>query len=138
MSTGVKSICFFGSSIILGTLFYHLIGINIANELNMESWFTGMDAFYGKPFVTAIFSIPLFIPIVHFFRILKTYKPYFPLNVGITAVFGLSVSTGWVFILNVGFKWLNEFYIGLPFVVASTVCGALLEIFTNKKGARLY
>tara|TARA_R110000850_G_scaffold67338_2_gene150059 strand:- start:330 stop:752 length:423 start_codon:yes stop_codon:yes gene_type:complete len=133
MNTALKSICFFGSSICLGSAFPYLFGLRPIHKVKIEEWSTGIEDFLVIIFFSGAFSLPLLIPIVMFFGLLKTYRPYFPVNVLATAFFALALSLGWVVVLGLLFNWFRDYQLWGPFVIAPTLSGILIEIMSKPK-----
>ncbi len=128
MTTLAKSFLYFTLTVLIGNILFHLWGfLNIGLEGSMNL-LPDARMFFGLILLTGLFSLPLFIPIIIFFTLIKTFRPYFPVNIICSALFGLLLSLGWVLILNIEFNWLEEVSVWLPFVLAASAAGAIVEL----------
>lgn len=128
MKTIPKSLLYFALTIVIGNILLAAARFMQHSNQTFEIYAPSAAEFFGLILLTTVFCLPLLIPILVFFTLMKTYKPYFPLNMLLAAAFGLVVSLGWMLVLNFMADWLEKYYIWVPFVMAATISGVLTEL----------
>ncbi len=127
MNTALKSICFFVLSVLIGNWLSHHFAYQTPVHINMESWLEGINALPARIIFSSVLSLPILIPIVLVFGLIKTYRPYFPLNILVSTIFGLTVSLLWSAILALLFHWFRDITAWLAFVAGVAGAAAITE-----------
>ncbi len=131
MNIFTKSLLYFGCTIILGNIFLILNEYIRNPDESLVVMIDGLKSTIRFIMLSSLFCLPLLIPILIFFTLIKTYRPYFPLNIILGGTFGLVVSVAWMLILNFLTNWLEQYYYWLPFVVAATISAILVELLST-------
>lgn len=109
MNTALKSICFYVLSVVLGNCLSQYLAFQIPVQPTIESWFEGKDAPFARLLFSGAFSLAVLIPIVLLFVLMKTYRPYYPINVLLSSTLGLITSLLWGLILALLFDGFRNF-----------------------------
>ncbi len=131
MNTALKSICFFACSVILGNWLSQYLAFQTPVELTMESWFDGKDMLPARIVFSGILSLPVLIPIVLVFGLIKTYRAYFPLNILVSTILGFLISLMWSLVLALIFYWFRDIGAWTAFVGGVVGAAAVTELLST-------
>lgn len=131
MKVIIKIISYYIISICLGNLFCFLSGLITQHEAMVG--YTNQETFWIIPVASTIISLPLFIPIILYFLLLRFFNPPLPNRIFLSFTFGIVLGVAYIFVVDQIIGWISEVEIWLPFVAGAGFAGVLTEIFFNKR-----